>query len=119
MSSGLRSKTTNGPPAPAAPRGVAANSSEAFFCAGVSLSAGMGGKRSWAKAETANTNSIVVLNSKFMGGVYQERRAHAGSCRRSENGMGTLLWDHEALQQHSLEWIYSCPSKRPRRKTPP
>src|SRR5882757_8206990 len=103
MSSGLRSRTTNGPPAPAAPRGVAAISSDAFFCAGVSLSAGIGGKRSWATAETANTNNSVVLNSKFMGGVYQVRRANAGGSprRRRDRLLPNRLLKNLVYQLHA------------------
>src|SRR5204862_7825308 len=52
ITSGLRSIGTNGPEM-SAPDRAALNSSIAFFCASVNLSAGIGGMRSCAPAETA------------------------------------------------------------------
>jgi hypothetical protein len=69
ISSGLRNRGTNGPVGPAAPRGVATSSSTAFFWAGVSLSAGMGGILSCARAAAGKISNRRALEHKFMGGV--------------------------------------------------
>src|SRR6266853_6629848 len=64
ISSGLRVSTAHGPPG--SPPRAFLYSSTVFFCAGVSLSAGMGGILSWALANAPKTspNTKVPANRR-------------------------------------------------------
>ena len=68
MNSGLRSSGTNGPKT--GTLRAARKSSDAFFCASVSWSAGMSGSRSWAIAAPEITSAS--------SGATMRSRAHAG-----------------------------------------
>src|SRR5438477_180772 len=90
ISSGLRVSTAHGPPG--SPPRAFLYSSTVFFCAGVSLSAGMGGILSWALANVpktspstnvpANRRTIVLVLPHVIGTLQARRRRIQGDAAR-------------------------------------
>src|SRR5438093_1043841 len=111
MSSGLRVSTAHGPPG--SPPRAFLYSSTVFFCAGVSLSAGMGGILSSALANApktspntnvpANRRSIVLVRPHVIGASRHGVPLSGGRSAVDVAGFYTLCADAIAHQPQVVE----------------
>src|SRR5471032_1551508 len=86
MTSGLRNSGTNGPEM--STDRASLNSAIACFCASVSLSAGIGGIRSWPSADTAATNTAATSTMVPMNGCMR-----ASWLRNLARGTLWAMWE--------------------------